>query len=276
MSLFDEPKIDCHAHILDPNRFPYQPDTAYAPGGQEIGTAAQLLSVIKAYGTRHVLLVQPNSGYGSDNRCLLDAIAKNPDIFKGVAIADMESDLATLRDLRDRGIIGIALNQTVYGRDHYRNAPALFEKLASLGMFAQLQVEKDQLDLFRPWIEAIPVQVLIDHCGRPTPEEGLEQKGFQTLLSLAATGRVSVKLSGYVKFSARPFPFEDAWPFVREIVDVFGLDHCLWASDWPYLKAPYRQDYGPLLDLVEILFPDAQDRRKLLWDTPRRLFGFGA
>jgi predicted TIM-barrel fold metal-dependent hydrolase len=62
---------------------------------------------------------------------------------------------------------------------------------------------------------------------------------------------------------------------VRAIVDSFTLDRCLWASDWPYLRAPERQDYGPLVELVKILFPNPADRRTLLWDTPCRIFGFG-
>lgn len=37
MSIFDEPKIDCHAHVLDPVNFPYGEDIAYKPSGQEIG-----------------------------------------------------------------------------------------------------------------------------------------------------------------------------------------------------------------------------------------------
>ena len=127
---------------------------------------------------------------------------------------------------------------------------------------------------FVPWIEAIPIRVLIDHCGRPTPEAGLGQPGFQALLRLAKTNRVSVKLSGYSKFARAPYSFEDTWPFVRAIVDTFTLDHCMWASDWPYLRAPERQDYGPLVDLVELLFSNAADRRALLWETPRRLLGF--
>jgi predicted TIM-barrel fold metal-dependent hydrolase len=45
-------------------------------------------------------------------------------------------------------------------------------------------------------------------------------------------------------------------------------------SDWPFLRAPERVDYGPLLRLVERLVPDFEDRRKLLWETPRALFGF--
>ena len=50
----------------------------------------------------------------------------------------------------------------------------------------------------------------------------------------------------------------------------------MWASDWPYLRAPGRIDYGVLLKLVERQFADAADRRKVLWETPARLFGFTA
>ena len=71
------------------------------------------------------------------------------------------------------------------------------------------------------------------------------------------------------------YPFDDTWPYVAAIVDAFTLDRCLWASDWPYLRAPQRQDYGPLLELVQMLFPNPAERRRLFCDTPRRLFGFG-
>ena len=86
---------------------------------------------------------------------------------------------------------------------------------------------------------------------------------------------MSVKLSGYAKFSNLPYPFEDSWPFVRAIVEAFTLDRCLWASDSPFLRSPQRQDYGPLAELAGLLFPDPAERRKLFCDTPRRLFGFG-
>jgi predicted TIM-barrel fold metal-dependent hydrolase len=85
---------------------------------------------------------------------------------------------------------------------------------------------------------------------------------------------VNVKLSGYLKFARTRYPFTDCLPFVRALVEGFTLDHCLWASDWPYLRASERQDYGPLVRLAAQLFPDAHDRRKLFWDTPSRLFGF--
>ena len=275
MSIFSEPKIDCHTHVLDPVNYPYGRDIEYKPAGQEVGTPAQLRQVMKTYGVSHSLLVQPNSGYGSDNSCLLDTIARGNGRFKGIAIIGFDADLATLRTLKSRGIVGAAFNPTFHGIDYYKRSADLIGKLAQLDMFLQIQSEHDQLSMFVPWIEALPIRVLIDHCGRPTPEAGLGQPGFQALLRLARTDRVSVKLSGYSKFARLPYPFEDAWPYVAAIVDAFTLDRCLWASDWPYLRAPQRQDYGPLLELVERLFPSPADRQALFWDTPRRLFGFG-
>ena len=41
MSIFDEPKVDCHSHVLDPARFACADDVAYRPGGAEMGTLAQ-------------------------------------------------------------------------------------------------------------------------------------------------------------------------------------------------------------------------------------------
>jgi predicted TIM-barrel fold metal-dependent hydrolase len=33
-------------------------------------------------------------------------------------------------------------------------------------------------------------------------------------------------------------------------------------------------DYAPLLTLLQRLIPDADARRRVLWTTPRSLFGF--
>jgi predicted TIM-barrel fold metal-dependent hydrolase len=274
MSIFSEPKIDCHVHVFDPVAFPYGHDIEYKPSGQEIGTPPQLAVVMATYGVRQALLVQPNSGYGSDNSCMLDTIARNQGRFKGVAIIGFDTDMAALRDLKRQGIVGAAFNPTFHGIDYYKQSAGLIERLAELDMFLQIQSEHDQLSKFVPWIEAIPIRVLIDHCGRPTPQAGLQQPGFQALLRLAGTGRVHVKLSGYSKFSGLPYPFDDCWPFVRAVVEAFTLDRCLWASDWPFLRAPRRQDYGPLVELAQLLFPDAAARHTLFVDTPRRLFGF--
>jgi predicted TIM-barrel fold metal-dependent hydrolase len=56
-------------------------------------------------------------------------------------------------------------------------------------------------------------------------------------------------------------------------VQNFGVHQCVWASDWPYLKAPYRLDYGPMLKVFEGQFSQS-DREIMMWDAPKRHFGF--
>ena len=272
--LFDEPKIDTHCHVLDPARFPYAPDVAYRPAGQEVAPLEQYLQVMEAYGIRHALFVGPNSGYGLDNRCLLDTLARGAGRFKGIAVVPNGVDRDALLGLREAGVIGVAFNATVMGVDHYAHTEPLLRMLAGLDMLLSLQVEHEQMVAQRPLVEASGVRTLIDHGGRPAPGRGVDQAGFQALLALARSGRVAVKLSGYQKFSALPPPYADTRPFIDALLEAFTLDACLWASDWPFLKAPQRLDVGPLLRQVERLLPQAADRRKLFWDTPRRWLGF--
>src|SRR5262249_9407185 len=120
--IFEEPKIDCHVHVLDPARFPYGATTHYRPMGQEMGTPAQLVQAMEAYGTRHALLVGPNSGYGLDNSCMLDTIAYAPDRYRGIAVVENDISVEALRSLKSNGVVGVAWNVTHYGLDYYRNA----------------------------------------------------------------------------------------------------------------------------------------------------------
>ena len=275
MNIYDEPKIDCHVHVIDPARFPYEADTRYRPSGQEITTAAQLLRVLDAYGVGHALVVGTNSGYGTDNRCLLDALARGEGRLKGIAVVSNDVEREELERLKAAGVVGVAFNATFNGTAYYADSAPLLAKLAALDLFVQVQVEHDQLVPLAPLLVRSGARILIDHCGRPTPEAGLDQPGFRTLLELARTRRAFVKLSGYVKFSREPYPYADTRAYVAALIDAFTLDACMWASDWPFLRAAERVDYGPLVRLAQSLVPDPVDRRKLLWDTPLRLFGFG-
>ena len=141
-------------------------------------------------------------------------------------------------------------------------------------MWAQFQVEGDQLVELKSMLVDSGVKLLFDHCGRPFPDRGVGQPGFGVLLSLAETGRAVVKLSSLSKSSARSFPHEDAWPFVRALLDAYTPQSLVWASDWPFLRAPHRFDYGPLVALMEKLTGSSQ--RAVFWETPLRLFEFSA
>jgi predicted TIM-barrel fold metal-dependent hydrolase len=276
MTLPTGPKIDCHIHAIDPVRFPYAADTPYRPSGQEIAPAAQLMRVLDVFDVRHALIVATNSGYGTDSRILLDTLKQGCGRFKGVAVVENDTGHAELERLKAAGVVGVAFNVPFHGTDYYRNTAPLLDKLADLGLFLQVQVEQDQLLALLPLFERSKVRLVIDHCGRPDVAQGPEGAAFQALLAIGRERDAYVKLSGYYKFSRRPHPYEDAWPFITALVGAFTLDRCVWGSDWPFLRAAERLDYGPLLAVLCRLFPDEDDRQRLLWRTPARLLGFAS
>jgi len=269
-----EPAIDCHVHVFDPSRFPYATDTWYRPGPSETGTAAQLGRVLDAHHVRHALIVGPNSGYGLDNRCLLDALAKGQGRYKGIAVVRNDASLGELQDLQAQGVVGVAFNVALMGSGFYADTAPMLQRLRDLNLWAQLQVQEDQLlDLNDIFIDS-GVRVMFDHCGRPRASAGVTQAGFKALLKWAATTRACVKLSGIAKFSEE-LPFcADAQPYLKALIEAFTPQSLVWASDWPFLRAPMRLDYGCIRHQVVDWFPNAADRHAVLWDTPRRLLGW--
>jgi predicted TIM-barrel fold metal-dependent hydrolase len=271
-----EPAIDCHVHVFDPQRFPYAVDAWYRPVASEAGTAVQLTHLLDSHHVRHALIVGPNSGYGQDNRCLLDALAQGRGRYKGVAVVNNDASVSELQDLQAQGVVGVALNVALLGTAFYADTAPLLGRLRDLGLWAQVQVQDDQLLDVNALLLDSGVRVVFDHCGRPRASAGLAQPGFQTLLQWAQTGRACVKLSGLAKFSEQ-LPFcADAQPYVQALIEAFTPQSLVWASDWPFLRAPTRLDYGPIRRQVVDWFPNAADRQAVLWDTPRRLFGWQA
>ena len=271
---FSQPKIDCHVHVLDPAGFPYAEETAYRPAGHEIATADALGRLFAAHGVRHALVVGPNSGYGYDNRCLLDALKRGAGRYKGAAVVRNTASRGELQHLQAQGVVGVTMNAALLGTDFYKDATPLLGLLRELGLYAAVQVQHDQLVAMAPMLKDSGVRLLFDHLGRPDPAAGVGQPGFKALLKLAETGRACVKLSSLVKTSAQAFPHADAWPYVQALIDAYTPEALMWGSDWPFLRAPARIDYGPLLELFGQLVPAADARQAILWDTPKRLFGF--
>ena len=273
MSILAEPKIDAHCHVLEPSRFPYGENASYRPAGQEMGSALYFQEVMACYEVKHALLVGPNSGYAMDNSCLLDAIAQAPSLFKGIAVVPNDISLEDLEQLKLQGVIGVAFNPALMGFDFYSNIEPLLKRLKQLEMWAQFQVENDLLLDFLPMLSRVDVKVMVDHCGRPNLNAGVSQPGFEALLAMGREGRTVVKISGFAKFSQTGYPFVDTRAFTESLVRHFGLSNCVWASDWPYLKAPYRLDYGPMLRTYESMFT-AQERHQLLWLSAKHHFDF--
>ena len=114
------------------------------------------------------------------------------------------------------------------------------------------------------------------HWGLPDPAAGTAQPGFRDLLGLADCRHVAVKLSGPFRFSRSGLPYADADAFAAAVLAAFGPERCVWGSDWPFVRMDHRVDYGPCRAALDRWLPDPAAQRQVLWDTPRRLFGFEA
>src|SRR3954468_19944142 len=112
MPIINEPKIDCHCHVIDPVRFPYDPETPFRPSGQEIAPIGHFIRMMDIHGVRHALLVGTNSGYGEDLGPVVDAITRGEGRFKGVAVVANDAAANELARLKSRGFVGVAFNAT--------------------------------------------------------------------------------------------------------------------------------------------------------------------
>lgn len=269
------PVADCHFHVFDPARFPYQNGIIYTPHASQAGTADQLLAVFDAHGISHGLAVG-GAPYGDDNRCLLDGIARSKGRLKGIALVKHDISDKEITKLSDGGIVGVRINLHNLGLAPLLDpqAPALLAKLKAANWFCQIQCEKDQIAEAMPILKKAGVRVMIDHCGRVDPVSGPASAGFKALLELGRSGAGVMKLSGPFRFSKLPYPHPDTDAIVHELLDAFTPDNCVWGSDWPFVRLDMRVDYGPTRAVFDRWVTDPKVRQKILWDTPARLFGF--
>ncbi|WP_409278494.1 amidohydrolase family protein [Pseudomonas defluvii] len=216
------------------------------------------------------------SAYAYDNRCLLDTLARNKGRHKGVVVVPNDVSSETLAQYKAQGVIGVALNAALLGPERFLKADTLMGRLAELDLYAQVQVKDDQLLALLPLLQRTGPRVLIDHSGRPDASAGLQQPAFQALLSLASNGRTFVKLSGLSQYSRERYPYADAQPYQLALLQAFTAENCMWGTDWPFLRARQHMELGTVLTTFGEMFPNASDRQQILWETPKRLFGFSA
>lgn len=267
--------IDSHVHVFCGDDFPFAPNRVYTPDPCQAGTAPQLAAVLESHGLSHALLVgaQP---YDTDNRCMLRSIARSAGRFRGIALVKAETGETDLRALAEAGVVGIRINLTTDGLRGLTEpgADRLLAHVREMRWFVQVHCEHDELAAALPLLRKARVRVMVDHFGRPDLRRGLDQPGFRALLDLGRDGEHVVKLSGPFRCSREGAPYRDVDPYIAAAIDAFTLERCVWGSDWPYVRVTERIDYGPGLTALARWLPDPADRRKLLWDTPARLFGF--
>ena len=91
------------------------------------------------------------------------------------------------------------------------------------------------------------------------------------LLALAQYENVRVKISGACTMSHQPFPYDDIWQPVLRAIDAFGLDRCMWGTDWTRTigMLTYEQGVAPFRDTKRL---SESDKAALMGGTLQKVY----
>jgi predicted TIM-barrel fold metal-dependent hydrolase len=266
--------LDCHAHIIDPVRFPLSGDQGYKPWPEETGTCEQYCAVLDRHGVDSALLVQL-SGYGADNSILVDAMQRYPRRFKAIGVVHDDVGDAELEALALAGVVGLRFNLVSYDRDALSRPESrqLLQRMKTLGLFAQVFAHDEQWPEIAATMRAVGVRVLVDHFGIRDLAGGTRQAGFQAVLALARDGLAAIKLSAPFRISSVS-DYSDLDRIVEELLKQVGPGSLMWGSDWPFTSLTQRPTYADTMAPWSRWLASAEEREQVLWRTPARLFGF--
>lgn len=264
--------VDAHCHVFGPQaRFGFSAKAKYLP--QDAGPE-MLFALRDRLGFSRNVIVQA-SCHGTDNAATLDAIARSDGAARGVAVVDPAIGDAALEALHEGGVRGVRFNFLKRLVDHAPKDRFLdvARRIGRLGWHVVVYFEADILAELRPFLDAIPVPLVIDHMGRPDVTQGphgADMTAFRALMDSRADifakvtcpDRLSPPGEGYDAFVASVAPLVADYP-----------DRVLWGTDWPHpnMEANIPDD-GALVDVIPRIAPTAALQRTLLVDTPMRLY----
>jgi predicted TIM-barrel fold metal-dependent hydrolase len=278
---------DCHMHVFGPfARYPLAAERAYNVEEAPLAAHERMKAQV---GLERTVLVQA-SGYGMDNRAMLDALDRLGSRGRAVAVVSLDVSSDELRAMHERGVRGVRLNLLTLGSRHSGDPSDLLHRygtlVAPLGWHVQVFISAPMLVAMQKAIRGCVAPVVVDHMGLPDAAQGLSQPGFQALLQLMQEKHVWAKLAGADRITRSSGRLRDAVPFMRALVDA-APQRLVWGSDWPNLGfhsgtqvhgdevLPHRElDAGELLDVLAEAVPDAATRAKVLAENPAMLYDF--
>lgn len=261
---------DAHCHVFGPgNVFPYAPNRRYTP---EDAPKETLKALHDHLGLTRAVIVQA-SCHGSDNRAMLDALAWQPSLYRGVAIIDGNTPGTDIPVMHRAGVRGARFNFV----KHLGGSPdmTVFEnvlrRIKPMGWHVVLHVDAPDIIPLSDMMRGLTLPFVIDHMGRVPAKDGVDQQPLEALLDLAKLDRCWIKVSGSERIDMPPY--DQAVPIARKIVES-SPDRVLWGTDFPHPNSTHEADEADLVDLLPNIAPDPVLRKKLLVDNPAKLYGY--
>jgi L-fuconolactonase len=232
--------IDAQVHAYERNH-PARPWHGVLAGPPEV-TGDQMVAEMDAAGVDGAILVSAFTMYRYDASYALEVHERHSGRFALVKPVD-PADPAVAEIIADwkrtLGAVGVRMLLVRSGLATDAADPGLNRVLATAARYslpANLHIA-GRLDQGIELIRRNPdTQIIVDHLGLVQPHEppapAQPWAELPKVLALAAHKNVAIKISGACTLSREPYPYNDIWDPVCRMIDVFGIDRCLWGTDW--------------------------------------------
>ncbi len=126
-----------------------------------------------------------------------------------------------------------------------------FARLSAHGLSFDLQLYPGQMAEAGRQLARFPeTPVIVNHAGLPTdPGEAARALWLDGLRRLAALPQVSLKISGLGITHPR-LNLDAAWPTITQCLEAFGVDRCMFASDFPVDSV--HAGFDAIFDLFDV------------------------
>jgi len=271
--------IDAHVHIwtADTDRYPLAPDYTKMQMMIRSFTPKELFTHARPCGVRRIVLIQM-SYYGSDNSYMLDMMQEHKGMFSGVGIVDQSTDPpARMRELARRGVRGFRIVAGSQAPDHWLGGESM-AAMWKCGADEGLAICPLMDPRFLPSVDAMcqkfpQTPVVVDHFARIGIDGKIRHEDLDNLCRLARHKSVRVKVSAYYALGKKKASYLDLAPMIRRLLDAFGPDRLMWASDSPFQILEGHR-YQDSIDLIRtrLDFLSDTDRDWLLRRTAEKIF----
>ena len=274
------PIIDAQVHAYEHDH-PGRPWAAVLHGPAHV-TGDEMVAAMDAVGVDGAILVSPFTMYRYDASYALQVHGRHPGRFglvKPLDVGDpaVAETIAAWKETPGAVGVRIMMNRDVStdpadpGVNRILAAAARHSLPVNLLAWGRLD-QVAQLAARNP-----STRLVIDHLGLQQPfEPPAPAQPFADLpsvLALAAHPNVAIKVTGACTLSREPFPYQDIWDPLLRIFDAFGLDRCMWGTDWTRAVALLTYAQGVDAFRVTDRLSDG-DRATLMGGALQRVYGW--
>jgi len=231
--------LDSQVHSYERDHIK-RPWIGYLEGPDEV-TGDDMITAMDNVGVDGAILVSSFNKYGFDPSYAIEVFNKHPTKYRLIKPFDTQSE-SIRYDVnswaKTPGVVGARL--FLNGNNSYQPDDLGVNELLSECGKADLPVNimaSGSLSLFQELAKRHPnTRLVLDHLGMIQPHiPPVPSNPFQDLdrvLSIAEFDNVAIKISGACTLSNQSFPFPDIWKPLEKIFSAYGLDRCLWGTDW--------------------------------------------